>query len=353
MSKRKHDDSNGQDGLDDLVLEFSSGDSMPVCSVPLRMCSPVFNSMLSSGMREAQQRTIRVEVATKEEFDSFYSLLKPGAFSPERITHDNVDAMLTISLYYQVGFLRDACEARLLRLPATVDRFLQAEKMGLKRQQSRCAHELAQLCTEEDLKRLQEASSDALMAVATAMRRLLQEDDIDRILRSATLDLRVRRGPDWKWQNQDGGGFGMTAISEPERPRPPGWVVVNWDDGSTGHYRVGAEGKYDLMVLGRVDALVVEGAGGVGSQCNGLYNLNRSFAGKPMFKKDGGSAIIYFSGCWKINYQDATDGWYYCYPNCEATTPPIGLWSTEGYGAGADPPPTLRLLQEEESSPPG
>ena len=88
----------------------------------------------------------------------------------------------------------------------------------------------------------------------------------------------------------------MTAISEPERPRPPGWVVVNWDDGSTGHYRVGAEGKYDLMVLGRVDALVVEGAGGVGSQCNGLYNLNGSFAGKPMFKKDGGSAIIYFSG---------------------------------------------------------
>ena len=88
----------------------------------------------------------------------------------------------------------------------------------------------------------------------------------------------------------------MTAISEPERPRPPGWVVVNWDDGSTGHYRVGAEGKYDLMVLGRVDAIVVEGAGGVGSQCNGRYSLNGSFAGKPMFKKDSGSAIIYFSG---------------------------------------------------------
>ena len=84
MSKRKHDEDstqNDEDSWDDVVLEFASGDFMPACSVPLRMCSPVFNSMLSSGMREAQQKTIQVEVATREEFDVFYNLLKPGAFS--------------------------------------------------------------------------------------------------------------------------------------------------------------------------------------------------------------------------------------------------------------------------------
>ena len=48
MAKRKYDDeahaADAQD-WDDLVLEFGSGGSRSACSVPLRMCSPVFNGI--------------------------------------------------------------------------------------------------------------------------------------------------------------------------------------------------------------------------------------------------------------------------------------------------------------------
>ena len=57
--------------------------------------------------------------------------------------------------------------------------------------------------------------------------------------------IRVRRGPDWKWQNQDGGGLGTTQPCS-----MAGWVCVWWDHEPVCHhmYRVGAEGKYDLTV---------------------------------------------------------------------------------------------------------
>ena len=58
------------------------------------------------------------------------------------------------------------------------------------------------------------------------------------------------------------------------------------DHGLRGRYRVGFQGKYDLRLVGAVNTLVVEGAGGVGNQCNGLYRLDGSFNGKPMFKQD-------------------------------------------------------------------
>ncbi|CAE7269980.1 KBTBD3, partial [Symbiodinium pilosum] len=103
----------------------------PACSSLLRMCSPVFNRMFASGMREAQSGTVQVEVATKEEFEVFYNLLIPGAFRPKKVTEDNVDSLLTISEYYQVGFLKIACRETLRSLPATPERLIQAEQTGL------------------------------------------------------------------------------------------------------------------------------------------------------------------------------------------------------------------------------
>lgn len=64
------------------------------------------------------------------------------------------------------------------------------------------------------------------------------------ILTSAEVGIRVRRGPDWKWHNQDGGGAGIT-IDGVERD---GWVRVCWDTGMEQRYRVGAQGSYDLII---------------------------------------------------------------------------------------------------------
>eukprot|EP00439_Symbiodinium_sp_Y106_P057500 s198_g8.t1 len=50
--------------------------------------------MLQSGMQESQQGTVKVEVAKKEEFAIFYSLLWPGEWSRDKVTEANVDSLL-------------------------------------------------------------------------------------------------------------------------------------------------------------------------------------------------------------------------------------------------------------------
>ena len=59
------------------------------------------------------------------------------------------------------------------------------------------------------------------------------------------LGLRVVRGPDWQWEDQDGGeGFvGTVAVLE------EGGVIVQWDMGRRCRYRCGRENKFDLRVL--------------------------------------------------------------------------------------------------------
>ncbi|KAH1024185.1 E3 ubiquitin-protein ligase MIB2 [Dendroctonus ponderosae] len=67
--------------------------------------------------------------------------------------------------------------------------------------------------------------------------------------------LRIVRGPDWSWDNQDGGEghvgtvceIGKAAIGEVGCPDKT--VVVQWDSGSRTNYRVGYMGKYDLRVI--------------------------------------------------------------------------------------------------------
>lgn len=67
---------------------------------------------------------------------------------------------------------------------------------------------------------------------------------------------RVVRGPDWKWQVQDGGEGGMGTVTfVPSGGK--GWATVKWDNGTQNNYRWGyeeiygdpASAKYDLMVV--------------------------------------------------------------------------------------------------------
>jgi E3 ubiquitin-protein ligase mind-bomb len=65
--------------------------------------------------------------------------------------------------------------------------------------------------------------------------------------------VRVGRGPDWKWGQQDDGEGHVGTVVEIGKPgsttSPDKTVVVQWDSGSRTNYRVGYQGAYDLRVV--------------------------------------------------------------------------------------------------------
>jgi len=60
----------------------------------------------------------------------------------------------------------------------------------------------------------------------------------------ADVGARVQRGADWKWGQQDGGAGSIGLL---DRVDKPGWAHVSWANGSGNAYRIGTEGKYDLV----------------------------------------------------------------------------------------------------------
>mmetsp|Transcript_50017 Transcript_50017/g.100699 ORF Transcript_50017/g.100699 Transcript_50017/m.100699 type:complete len:215 (-) Transcript_50017:160-804(-) len=140
----------------DVTLEFEGEEEYSAPSQVLSIASPVFAGMLESGMAEARNKRIKVSNASRTEFASFCELLMPGAWSPAKLTKENLDGILTLSDYYQVDFLKAACEAALLAHPVTVPRLVQAHTHGLKKQYERCIKALAQWGCEEELTPLEE-----------------------------------------------------------------------------------------------------------------------------------------------------------------------------------------------------
>ena len=73
------------------------------------------------------------------------------------------------------------------------------------------------------------------------------------------LGLRVVRGPDWMWGEQDGGEGNVgtvVSVHDPQNPSSylatlPGPCVctVQWDSGPRCRYRCGVADMYDLRVL--------------------------------------------------------------------------------------------------------
>ena len=59
--------------------------------------------------------------------------------------------------------------------------------------------------------------------------------------------LRVVRGPDWEWGDQDGGEGYVGTVTGLEKGG--GMVIVQWDTGQRCRYRCGEQGKYDLRIL--------------------------------------------------------------------------------------------------------
>ena len=67
--------------------------------------------------------------------------------------------------------------------------------------------------------------------------------------------IRVIRGKDWDYGDQDG-GEGNTGVMKESKPK--GWVTVLWEEGDRNSYRIGEEDKYDLYFADDKDALLQE-----------------------------------------------------------------------------------------------
>ena len=63
--------------------------------------------------------------------------------------------------------------------------------------------------------------------------------------------LRVVRGPDWMWGDQDGGegNVGTVVHLGGDGNFPEDTVLVYWDSGRQANYRAGYSGKYDLRIF--------------------------------------------------------------------------------------------------------
>ena len=72
------------------------------------------------------------------------------------------------------------------------------------------------------------------------------------LLMDVQLGLRVVRGPDWEWGDQDGGEGHVGTVVEvgdQDIANQPRSATVQWDSGERSKYRCGIEEKYDLRVL--------------------------------------------------------------------------------------------------------
>jgi len=84
--------------------------------------------------------------------------------------------------------------------------------------------------------------------------------DQDVVLRQMEYGITVARGPDWRWGPQDEpvGSHGTTLEETPLRHE--GWIFVRWPNGHHNYYRVGFQGKYDLIVISRAASEIQEAA---------------------------------------------------------------------------------------------
>jgi len=118
--------------------------------------------------------------------------------------------------------------------------------------------------------------------------------------------VRVRRGPDWKWDDQDGGGEGVILNRDDQ-----GWVSVKWDGSrETNSYRVGQEGAYDLLVASSYEHLVETLYGGQASAAGGKVTAAEATPGTRVVRgPDWTCGLQDGAGRGTIKGPGPTDGW--------------------------------------------
>ena len=71
-------------------------------------------------------------------------------------------------------------------------------------------------------------------------------DETVKVVDKMRVGARVRRGPDWKWGDQDGHQTGTVV---PKNNPKNGWIRVKWDNGNINIYRWTAENSFDVVLV--------------------------------------------------------------------------------------------------------
>ncbi|CAK9099416.1 unnamed protein product [Durusdinium trenchii] len=130
-------------------------------------------------------------------------------------------------------------------------------------------------------------------------------------------------------------GFGLTEVSE-----QLGFLKVCYENGEESLGRVGADGKYNLLVVQK-PKMEVAWAGGIGVTVNGQFQQVGVYNEMPKYQQENGESIIYFQDGWKINVEDDTSRWLYEHHASSSPKAPCGQWLLADCATRAEPAPSI------------
>ncbi|XP_062596394.1 E3 ubiquitin-protein ligase Ufd4-like [Saccostrea cucullata] len=125
-----------------------------------------------------------------------------------------------------------------------------------------------------------EDSQEVNVIIPCDQPRILQRENI-------AVGCLVKRGPDWKWEDQDGGEGNIGAVYRVKEDT----VYVRWPNGNKSNYRFGYGGKYDLVFCDPFDeCLVISQKSNFMSTCTSGNKKGRTLfeTREPSFKETGG-----------------------------------------------------------------
>ncbi|XP_062613161.1 uncharacterized protein LOC134274933 [Saccostrea cucullata] len=96
----------------------------------------------------------------------------------------------------------------------------------------------------DDIFKILSGSLKELKPVANDQEILKDQECQERDPNMPNIGTRVRRGPDWKWNDHDSHQLGTVT----GHSKDPGWLSVEWDTGGNCRHRYGADGCYEVVV---------------------------------------------------------------------------------------------------------
>lgn len=139
------------EAMKDVEIVVAGEESIMANSYVLAAASPVFETMLSSGMVESRTKKIKLAEKTKESMQMFLDLIEPVSGRFVKLTPDNIEMILPLLNEYQVEGLEEECENAMLACPATAERLAMAKRFGLTKAASKLRDELVERFPDVDV----------------------------------------------------------------------------------------------------------------------------------------------------------------------------------------------------------
>jgi len=126
----------------DLTIVLDDGDSVAVHKALLIMSSPVFRSMLTNGMRETNEHTIRLPGKHAAELRCFIDSL--ALCTMHKLENDSAKMLVPLAEEYQVLSLKRQCEHHIVHnMPVSFEELTFALQYNLMRRVTQCVDHMA------------------------------------------------------------------------------------------------------------------------------------------------------------------------------------------------------------------